>query len=113
MHVDYDVPVNLLNRVEAPGVTIIKLHVRHQQGAPVVPIAGLEVLASPDDGATWAPVQRVVSRGDGDYDAILLTSRSTGHLPGGHLSLKVSAWDIGGNRIDQEIIRAFALTSRR
>ncbi len=113
LHVDYDVPVNLLNRVEAPGVTIIKLHVRHQQGAPAVPIAGLEVLASPDDGATWAPVQRVVSRGDGDYDAILLTSRSTGHLPGGHVSLKVSAWDLDGNRIDQEIIRAFALTSRR
>jgi hypothetical protein len=68
-------------------------------------IVGATLDVSFDDGATWQPAQ--LSRaGDGwsaDFQA----------LHGGYVSLRASAWDSAGNKITQEVIRAYGLGTIR
>lgn len=103
LHVDYDIPLDLTNRLTKPGVSWLDLHVRHQVGADAAAVADTRVWFSTDDGQTWQESRIVQDRGDGHYRALFL------RLPrwDDEVSIKVAAWDGDGNRIEQEIIRAF------
>jgi subtilisin family serine protease len=65
-------------------------------------IRGVEVTASTDDGATWLPAT-VKSEKAGNYTVTLRNSTS------GYVSLRVKAWDANGSRIEQTLIRAYAV----
>lgn len=103
LHVDYDVPLDLRNRLTKPGASWLDLHVRHQQGADAAQIEGLEVSYSTDEGQTWQESGVVQDRGDGDFRAKFQRHPHAS----GDVSIKVSAWDSDGNRIEQEVINAF------
>jgi hypothetical protein len=111
--VDYDLSLDLLNRLplpkEARGANAIELAVHHQPGAPGPPIAGARLWVSFDDGTSWKE-KRVQPRGDGRF-RVVLDQRDIEETSG-FVSLKVEAWDEGASRIEQEITRAYALKPR-
>lgn len=103
LHVDYDLPLDLTNRLTKPGASWLDLHVRHQVGADAAAVADPRVWFSTDDGQTWRESWVVEDQGGGHYRALFL------RLPQSEdeVSIKVAAWDGDGNRIEQEIMRAF------
>lgn len=107
--VDYDIEVDPFNTAlpydQRQGPPVLGLRVGHQPGVDGPPVAGLRLWLSYDDGDTWT-ARPVRPAGPGSYQAYL----PPGHERGAsHLSVRVAAWDAAGNRIDQEIIRAWAL----
>ncbi|MFS8522001.1 MAG: S8 family serine peptidase [Micromonosporaceae bacterium] len=111
LSVDYDVPVDLLNTTPPPhlrqGPPAFELRVTHQ--APGLPaVVGARAWVSFDDGGTWraAPAQ---SLGDGTFHVIL---PGAAREVGGDVSVRVEAWDAAGNRVEQEVIRAWHLPDR-
>jgi subtilisin family serine protease/Tol biopolymer transport system component len=111
--IDYDLDIDLRNRAPLPrdrrGPPEVGIHVRHQAGADVAAIAGARLWTSYDDGTTWQQ-RNGDALGDGRY-RFLLDSRDPIETSG-FVSLKVEAWDTDGNRIEQEIIRGYALPPR-
>ncbi|GGJ63932.1 hypothetical protein GCM10010121_088220 [Streptomyces brasiliensis] len=85
-----------------PGRHALKLHVERQQYASGGQISGAEVSVSYDEGAHW---QRLQVHGDkGDFTAdYTVPSDASGHT----VSLRLSAWDTTGGRIDQELPSAY------
>ncbi|MFE7245234.1 S8 family serine peptidase [Streptomyces sp. NPDC057580] len=65
-------------------------------------IDGVEVEASTDDGATWKPAT-VKTKSDGHYK-VSLTNPSSGYV-----SLRVKAQDTGGSKVEQTLIKAYAV----
>ncbi|SED83203.1 S8 family serine peptidase [Jiangella alba] len=100
----YGVDVSPLNVGAKPGAQFVDLTVGHQPGSAASRVSGATVAVSFDDGASWRPA-RVLPRGDGTFRAVV------NRVPDGasHLSLRVEAWDRDGNRIEQEVLRAYAL----
>ncbi|RIQ11157.1 S8 family peptidase [Jiangella rhizosphaerae] len=110
--VDYDVDVDLRNRAPHPrerrGPHEIVMTFGHPAGAGDIPVEEVALEVSYDDGATWQEVRNVRQRGDDRYVATLYDRGSTG----GYLSWRLSAADAQGNTLEQEIIRAYALSQR-
>ena len=111
LSVDYDVPLDLVNTAPPPherqGPPAFQLRVTQQ--APDLPaVVGARVWISFDDGGTWraAPAQ---ARGDGTFRVIL---PAAARQSGGDVSVRVEAWDAAGNRVEQEVIRAWHLPDR-
>lgn len=97
----YNTDANLLNQV-TPGRHTLDLTVQHQQHAVAPEVSGASVSVSYDDGATWQAA--TTKGGDGAFKAAFTVPASaSGH----DVSLRVSAWDGAGNRIDQTVIRAY------
>ncbi|MGH3681371.1 MAG: S8 family serine peptidase, partial [Natronosporangium sp.] len=113
LQASYDVELDLTNTAPHPrdsrSPATLGLRVAHQNGAQAPAIAGARVWISYDDGATWEP-RPVRDLGDGAYRSIL-NSPDPADTPG-FLSLRVEAWDADGNRIEQEILRAWQLPPR-
>ncbi|MGW1549162.1 S8 family serine peptidase [Streptomyces sp. NPDC002346] len=65
-------------------------------------IDGVEVEASSDDGATWQPAT-VKSKSDGSYKV------SVNNPAKGYVSLRVKAQDTNGSKIEQTLIKAYAI----
>ncbi|MFE7391360.1 S8 family serine peptidase [Streptomyces sp. NPDC057582] len=65
-------------------------------------IDGVEVEASSDDGATWQPA-KVESKNNGSYKV------SVNNPAKGYVSLRVKAQDTNGSKIEQTLIKAYAL----
>ncbi|MFI0418438.1 S8 family serine peptidase [Spongiactinospora sp. 9N601] len=103
LRIDYDLGVDLRNAVRARGRHTFGFTVRHPTGAASPRVAGAKMQLSYDDGATWSDV-RVDRRGDGRYAV-----RADHRRRGGHVSLRVTAWDAAGAKVEQTVIRAFAL----
>ncbi|MFI7675847.1 S8 family serine peptidase [Actinophytocola sp. NPDC049390] len=97
LQVDYDVDTDLTDR--ANRTTRLALTFRHQDGLPAPHIRTAQAWLSYDDGHTWTPV-----RLDRHH-------RATVHHPQGKTSatLKITATDQSGNKIEQTITRAHAL----
>ncbi|WP_406424179.1 S8 family serine peptidase [Streptomyces sp. NBC_00873] len=72
------------------------------QTAATPDIDGVEVEMSTDDGATWSPAT-VKTKSDGHYKVSV-------HNPAkGYMSLRVKAQDTNGSKIEQTLIRAYAV----
>ncbi|MGW2086157.1 S8 family serine peptidase [Streptomyces sp. NPDC001880] len=65
-------------------------------------IDGVEVEASSDDGATWQPA-KVKSKSDGSYKV------SVSNPAKGYVSLRIRAQDTNGSKIEQTLIKAYAI----
>jgi hypothetical protein len=55
----------------------------------------------------WTPVTDLRDRGGGRFTGTVDPSRATN--PDDYVSLRVEAWDADGNRIEQTVVRAYAL----
>ncbi|MDG4788253.1 hypothetical protein O7626_20310 [Micromonospora sp. WMMD1102] len=83
----------------------IPIRVDHQPGSVGGKVTGLTVEVSYDDGATWKTAP--VSGGGGKWLA------SVTHPTGdGHVSLRATATDSNGGKVEQTIIRAYLLRSQ-
>lgn len=65
--------------------------------------AGGTLSVSYDDGASWQPVT-LTADGAGTWSAMLKHPGAAGFV-----SLKATAWDDAGNKVEQEIIRAYRI----
>jgi subtilisin family serine protease len=83
-----------------PAGDVLAFTVARQPGSAAGPVAAFALRVSYDDGKTWrsALVSRIGDRG------VAILRRPA---PGGFVSLRASATDTGGNRVDQTIIRAY------
>lgn len=90
------------NRAPSGRRFTIPVHVGRQDGATYGILNDLSVEVSHDDGATW---QQVSLRGSGD-DRLADVHHT--RRPG-FVSLRASASDTAGNRVEQTIIHAYAL----
>ncbi|WP_116946799.1 S8 family serine peptidase [Jiangella endophytica] len=102
LQVDYAVPADASGTVSDRARTRIELTVHRQAAAEPVDGGGLRLWASYDDGVSWEPA-RVTRRGS-TYTALLDPRRGAGAV-----GLRVEAWDGGGNRIEQTVLRAYGL----
>jgi subtilisin family serine protease len=103
LQVDYEIdPIDLLNRsLPQPGQRrVLDLSVSAPPGVGGE-IDRARLWVSGNDGRSWRQI-RLVELGDGQFRAVL-----GGAAPTGFLSLRVEARDDQGNRIRQDIIRAF------
>ena len=104
MRVDYDVPVDLDNRVRARGASHpVRLTVDHP-GA--VRVTALEAWASFDDGSSWQRLKVDTARKGDVFEAQV---PHKGKAKGGAVSLKVRATAADGSTITQSVISAYAL----
>jgi hypothetical protein len=101
LQLDYAVGTDLSGTIRG-GPQTVGLTTSHLPGAVGTgAIVGATFAVSFDDGQTWHPV--ALSGRAGSW---------TARFPGparGYVSLRAAAWDKAGNRITQEIIRAYAL----
>jgi hypothetical protein len=97
---DYDVPVDLQNRVEAgkQGKAAFDLAIRHQAGSSDAPIDDVTLDASWDGGDAWIPA--AVTTTDSGWHVVLPRGR-------GLVSLRLHAADQAGSSVDQAVVRAF------
>ncbi|MGH3682241.1 MAG: hypothetical protein ACRDT2_18550 [Natronosporangium sp.] len=79
----------------------------HPSPLPMPDIAGLKLWVSYDGGDRWTPVS-VRAKGDGRFGALLVHPRPD-RRASDQVSLKVEAWDVAGNRIEQVTHDAFRL----
>ncbi|TDE00589.1 S8 family peptidase [Jiangella asiatica] len=110
--VDYDVEVDLLNRATHPrerkGPHEIAMTFSQPDGAERIPVDAVTLEISYDDGETWEEIRNVRERGDNHYVATLYDRSSNAEF----VSLRLSAADEQGNTLEQEIIRAYAVSQR-
>ena len=97
---DYDVPVDLQNRVAAGkhGKAAFDLAIRHQAGSSDASIDDVTLDASWDGGDTWIPA--TVTTTDSGWHVVLPPGR-------GLVSLRLHAADHAGSSVDQVVVRAF------
>jgi subtilisin family serine protease len=100
--VRYRLGTGLDNAVRGGGVHAFEVTAGHHSQAGGAPIARVAVEVSTDDGATWRHAPSW-PRGGGRVTALAFQPRS------GHVSIRVKAWDRAGNRVQQEVIRAYRL----
>jgi hypothetical protein len=102
INVRYRLRTGLDNAVRGGGAHALEVSASHHSQAGGAPIAGVAVDVSFDDGATW---RRAPSwpRDGGRVTALAFQPRT------GHVSIRVKAWDRAGNRVEQEVIRAYRL----
>lgn len=99
------------NAVAAPGRQTFDVYAYHHRSpVPMPAIAGLRLWVS-YDGQGWTPA-RVVPRGDGRFEATVFHPPARARASD-QVSLKVEAWDVDGNRVEQVTRDAFTLSSRR
>lgn len=105
---DFGDTQDLRNNVAAGGRRDLLVDAHHAQSTTRSPaIAGVNLWYSTDDGATWQAVRVHRSHQPGVYRTSLdipALDRTSGAI-----SLRVEAWDAGGNRIEQTTIRAVHL----
>jgi hypothetical protein len=101
LQLDYRVDTDLAGNASGGGQSI-GLTASHLPGAVGAgAIAGATLAVSYDDGTTWQPVP-LTAAGTG-WAASFTAPRI------GYVSLKATAWDSVGNRVEQEVIRAYGL----
>ena len=102
VQLDYDVETDLSGKARA-GRQEVRLRASHLAGARSAgAIRGATFEVSYDDGATWrsVPLDRMAG---GGWTARFATPRT------GAVSTRTTAWDAAGNRITQEVVRAYGL----
>ncbi len=105
IQLDYNVDTDLAGNARAGQSTELELSASHILGATkdIGKIEGASLQVSFDEGKTWEAAT-LTPKGEG-----WVANIQHPHKPGTFVSLKASAWDDAGNRIDQEIIKAYGL----
>ena len=68
-------------------------------------VRGVTLALSYDDGASWRPLG-LTRAPSGGWEATVAYPPAA---RGGYVSLRATAWDDAGNRVEQEIVRAYGL----
>ncbi|MFI6061963.1 S8 family serine peptidase [Streptomyces sp. NPDC051286] len=97
----YDLNLDAQNTTQGSQTYHFDLAFTLQNGA-TPNIDGVEVEASSDDGATWQPAT-VKSKSNGNYKV------SVSNPAKGYVSLRVKAQDTNGSKIEQTLIKAYAI----
>ncbi|SFF47249.1 Serine protease, subtilisin family [Actinacidiphila alni] len=106
LQLDYAVPVDVDNSVRAGRAHIVGLTVRAPDGVPTPTGVRLRAETSDDDGATWHRAA-VTAHGHNAFDAVVLNGgRAHGSS---YVTLRVTAWDAAGHRVQQTVDRAYRL----
>ena len=103
LSIDYGIPTDLGGRA-APGATPVEITVVPVEGAALGgSVRGARLSVSFDDGGTWQRV-RLTRTG-------AVTWSTNVRAPAGveAVSLRTVAWDSAGNRVRQEVVRAYLL----
>jgi subtilisin family serine protease len=107
----YDLGLGLDNTTPASGTHWIRITAERQPAAGRPPaIAGVDVRVSLDRGATWRRVPDI-DLGRGRY-AAAVNYWWIGGRTGDAVSLRVTARDTAGNRVEQTVLDAFMLGGR-
>ena len=106
LQLDYTVDTDLQSNVATGRPEFIGISAEHAPGAVGGgAVRGVTLALSYDDGANWQPLA-LKGAASGGWKATVVYPRSA---RGGYVSLRATAWDNAGNRVEQEIIRAFGL----
>ncbi|MFF4535102.1 S8 family serine peptidase [Streptomyces aureus] len=101
LQMDYGVDTDLAGDARG-GRQTLRLTPRHLEGAAGAgTVRGAKLSVSYDDGATWTPAE--VTGRSGTWTAVYDAPRH------GYVSLRAEGWDDAGNRVTQEVIRAYGL----
>jgi subtilisin family serine protease len=105
LQLDYRVDTDLTGSVKAGGQQKIGLTAGHVDGVTGAgkPTGGT-LSVSYDDGASWQPVA-LTADGTGTWSGMLKHPTAAGFV-----SLKATAWDDAGNKVEQELIRAYRIS---
>ncbi|MEH7504151.1 S8 family serine peptidase [Neobacillus drentensis] len=104
LQINYKVDTDLAGNARAGESTELELSTSRIAGATDIgKIEGVSLQVSFDEGKNWEPAT-LTPKGEG-----WVANIQHPHKPGTFVSLKASAWDDAGNRIDQEIIKAYGL----
>ncbi|MEU1839815.1 S8 family serine peptidase [Micromonospora chersina] len=104
LQLDYRIDTDLTGSVKAGGQQKIGLTATHVDGVTGAGrLAGSTLSVSYDDGLTWQPAT-LTAGGTGTWSAMLKHPTAAGFV-----SLKASAWDDAGNKVEQQIIRAYRI----
>lgn len=101
----YTADSDLLNQLE-PGQHTLSLTVQHQEKSVSAVISRASVAVSYNDGATWT--RAVVTGADGSFQAAFTVPQQS--QTNGFVAVKVSASDAAGNKIEQTVLRAYAVS---
>jgi hypothetical protein len=105
LQLDYGVATDLASGVDASKAGTLRVSAGHESGVlGGGAVQGVTLELSYDDGATWSRVQ-LAAEGSG-WKARIDYPRGTGKR---FASIRGTAWDDAGNRVEQEIIRAYVL----
>ncbi len=108
---DFAAGLTVDNTAPAPGAQQLTVYVYRQPGAPPSAVDSFDVQVSYDSGEHWQPARTAQVAGDGAYRVVLV--HPARHGAGTTVSLRAEAVDDAGNRVQQTVIDAFELQSRR
>lgn len=105
LQLDYAVDTDAYNAVgEARGLSV-SLTVRNQDGMPAPKGVRVTLEASYDDGRSWTKATKVSDLGGGRFTAAV--ERPSKVRGDAFVTLRVTAVDSSGNRIEQTVERAY------
>ena len=110
LQVDYDLPLDSMNRAPDKTNYTFSIGVGHVPGVEGPATREIQAWASFDDGQSWRQVA-LVANGNGRMLASI--QHPAADRTSGAVSLRVKATDVAGNRIDQMLIRAYGLKAKR
>jgi hypothetical protein len=109
LQVDYDLPLDSMNRAPDKTNYTFSIGVGHVPGVEGPATREMQAWASFDDGQSWRQVA-LVANGNGRMLASI--QHPAADRTSGAVSLRVEATDAAGNRIDQTLIRAYGLKAK-
>jgi subtilisin family serine protease len=104
---DYDLPLSLTNRLAAGSMVNMRLGVARQPGSAGGQLGTPTVEVSYDSGSTWTSVA-VEPQGHGQY--LVRYKAPPLAATDGYVGLRVTAGDAAGNKVVQEVPRAYRLS---
>lgn len=103
----WDLGLDLNNAAPGGQPFTLRLRPQHQAGVSPVPIKDVKVWVSYNDGGTWKRVTELRANSGGGYAGQIKHPAKVN--TSGFVSLKVDITDRQGNRLEQTVIRAYAL----
>ncbi|GAA3432568.1 hypothetical protein GCM10018954_021710 [Kutzneria kofuensis] len=111
LQVSYNLGLDLLNQAPAGRLHTFEVTVGYHSAAqPPAQVSQVRLWYSTNDGASW---QQAAVSGAGGHYQVRVADPARGALgTTGFVSLRVEASDLAGNRMNQTVLRAYALTDK-